>query len=485
MITPSFALTATERVLPKLALDFTTGTFDPRITLTRAGYTAGYINSSGNLVVANPNQPRIDYDPVTGACNGLLIEESRSTLAVGDNMINVISLSTCLLQANATPAKSFKGYADKLVPTTANVAHSVGIVGTVVSGSTYTISFIAKQAGYTKIFGWGNVTGASWSFDLAAGTSTGTGATIKSVGDGFYLCSYPYTPSTTSGQVRLYVNSASAFAGDGTSGVYVYGWQWELGSFATSRIYNAWNTTSTSSVSIGGGAKTFTITLDATNPLEAITAGSFFNAYTPDYVNGMSGTVTSHIGTTLVVNVNVAVGSGTYSDWIIGAYAAGATRNADVATMTGTNFSDWYVQGAGSICVDFSGGLGSYPPMFTLDDSSGGNNNRIYMHRFAAASTTATRIAISYSGNSPNSTTLLPGVVSGNKCAIGYRIGSQTAYLDGANAATATVADVPNSQNRLSIGYNPPNNRYMNGTVRKIFYYPLCLTAAEIQAISK
>lgn len=47
MITPSFGLTATERVLPKLAIDFTTATLDPRITFTRSGNTATYTNSSG------------------------------------------------------------------------------------------------------------------------------------------------------------------------------------------------------------------------------------------------------------------------------------------------------------------------------------------------------------------------------------------------------------------------------------------------------
>jgi hypothetical protein len=35
MITPAFNLTATERVLPKLALDFTTAALDSRITFTR------------------------------------------------------------------------------------------------------------------------------------------------------------------------------------------------------------------------------------------------------------------------------------------------------------------------------------------------------------------------------------------------------------------------------------------------------------------
>lgn len=35
MITPAFGLTATERVLPKLALDFTTASLDSRVTFTR------------------------------------------------------------------------------------------------------------------------------------------------------------------------------------------------------------------------------------------------------------------------------------------------------------------------------------------------------------------------------------------------------------------------------------------------------------------
>ena len=47
MITPSFSLTATERVLPRMALDFTTAVLDPRVTFTRTGNTATVTNSSG------------------------------------------------------------------------------------------------------------------------------------------------------------------------------------------------------------------------------------------------------------------------------------------------------------------------------------------------------------------------------------------------------------------------------------------------------
>lgn len=92
MITPAFGITATERVLPKLALDFTTASLDPRITFTRttgASNPATYIDSSGVITAATNNQPRFDYDPVTLVCKGLLIEESRT-----NSLLNSDTLST-------------------------------------------------------------------------------------------------------------------------------------------------------------------------------------------------------------------------------------------------------------------------------------------------------------------------------------------------------------------------------------------------------
>jgi hypothetical protein len=80
MITASFGLTATERVLPRLALDFTTATLDARVTFTRTGDTATVTNSSGVIVGINANLPRFDYDPTTLACKGLLIEDPRTNL---------------------------------------------------------------------------------------------------------------------------------------------------------------------------------------------------------------------------------------------------------------------------------------------------------------------------------------------------------------------------------------------------------------------
>lgn len=80
MITPAYSPTATERVLPRMALDFTTGVLDSRVTITRALNTATRVNSSGLIEIVNANLPRFDYDPVTLAPRGLLIEEARANL---------------------------------------------------------------------------------------------------------------------------------------------------------------------------------------------------------------------------------------------------------------------------------------------------------------------------------------------------------------------------------------------------------------------
>lgn len=99
MITPAFGLTATERVLPRLALDFTTASLDPRITFTRttgASNPATYIDSSGVITAATNNQPRFDYDPVTLVCKGLLIEESRT-----NSLLNTDLLSTQIVTVTA------------------------------------------------------------------------------------------------------------------------------------------------------------------------------------------------------------------------------------------------------------------------------------------------------------------------------------------------------------------------------------------------
>lgn len=136
MITPAFGLTATERVLPRLALDFTTASLDPRITFTRttgALNPATYIDSSGVIAAATNNQPRFDYDPVTLVCKGLLIEESRT-----NSLLNTGLLSTQIVTVTAA-VRTLSFYGTGSV--TLSGAHTAVVSGTGAYPTRTTYSF--------------------------------------------------------------------------------------------------------------------------------------------------------------------------------------------------------------------------------------------------------------------------------------------------------------------------------------------------------
>lgn len=144
MITPSFSLTATERVLPKLALDFTTASLDSRVTFTRttnATNPATYINSSGVITTATNNQPRFDYDPVTLVCRGLLIEESRT-----NSLLNTDLLSTQIVTVTAA-VRTLSFYGTGSV--TLSGAHTAVVSGTGAYPTRTTYSFTPTAGALT------------------------------------------------------------------------------------------------------------------------------------------------------------------------------------------------------------------------------------------------------------------------------------------------------------------------------------------------
>ena len=137
MITPSFSLTATERVLPRMALDFTTAVLDPRITFTRSGNTATVINSSGVIAAINADLPRFDFNPTTLACRGLLIEETRTNLLL-NSLINGTSLGTQLITTTAVAhTLSFYGTGQIILTGTS----SATVVGTGAYPARQTLTF--------------------------------------------------------------------------------------------------------------------------------------------------------------------------------------------------------------------------------------------------------------------------------------------------------------------------------------------------------
>jgi hypothetical protein len=249
MITPSYSATATERVLPRMALDFTTASLDSRVTVTRALNTATAINSSGFVAIVNANLPRFDYNPVTLACKGLLIEEARTNILTYSAQFENAAWSklNATATADATTSPDGTTNADKLVGAAGLANINVFQSPALTASTAYTETVYAKKSEWSwlalEIRGEAIDAVQAW-FNLntgAVGTIVGAGtATITDAGNGWYRCSLTRTMglTTTSPRVRVYpTNANAAFStGDGTSGIFAWGAQLEAGAFATSYI---------------------------------------------------------------------------------------------------------------------------------------------------------------------------------------------------------------------------------------------------------
>jgi hypothetical protein len=110
---------------------------------------------------------------------------------------------------------------------------------------------------------------------------------------------------------------------------------------ANASQYNvATSTTSTSSVLIGTGAKTFTVPAG----LGFVIGMTLRIANTS--ANFMTGEVTSYVGTSLVMNITAVGGSGTLASWNISMAAVGAATAASVSNTPAGNIAATTVQAA-------------------------------------------------------------------------------------------------------------------------------------------
>ena len=216
-------------------------------TFTR-GSTATYYDASGVLQTAASGVARVDYVPATGVLKGLLLESSSSNLQTYSETIDNAAWgkSAITVTANATNSPAATTTAELAVPNTTNTYHSLNTGNkTTTASSYYTASIYAKPAGYT--YAYINLTDPANHyavFDISACTVGLIGASVtstsaQSVGNGWCRISVTAQVSGTTANAAYHVtggNNTSSFAGNGTSGIYFWGAQFEAGNFPTSYI---------------------------------------------------------------------------------------------------------------------------------------------------------------------------------------------------------------------------------------------------------
>jgi len=172
--------------------------------------------------------------------------------------------------------------------------------------------------------------------------------------------------------------------------------------------------------------------------------------------------------------------AGAFATSYIPTVASQVTRAADAASMTGTNFSTWYNQGEGTLYSEAkllaTPGGATYPGIVKISTDSA---NKIGFWTIPAA----TSMYFSVGANSTSSAdiSIAQSPVSNFVKISGvYKVNDFAASVNASTVGTDTSGVIP-VVNKMDIG---TYDNSWNGTIKKIAYYPLRVTNAQLQSLT-
>jgi hypothetical protein len=395
---------------------------DPRVTFTRAT-TATFFNQLGVLTTANNDVPRIDYNPTTLAPQGLLIEEQRTNSIRNNTGVGAVAGTPGTLPTNWTGGTTVDNLTREIVGTgTENGINYIDVRYSGTSGAAGNLTVLTFDA---------------LNFITAANAQTWTGAAY------FKLVAGTLTNVTLLSLTVRYNDSS--------------------GSSLTSQ-----NSAFTPTASLERVTNTFT----AANASTAFVAATLVANFTND----------------LPVDFTLRIGlpqleQGAFATSVIPTTTTALTRNADAATMTGTNFSSWYNASEGTLYAEFTASANANT-VYAAISNGATNQNSIYFDNDSGV--TRNVIFSSNSAQAAMSTGAIGTVGTVNKIAGAYKVNDFAVSRNGAAAVTDTAGNVPVSPSQLDIGRNPNAvaTTYVSGYIRRIAYYPVRNADSQLQALT-
>ena len=381
------------------------------VTFTRAS-SGTYVGSDGVIQTAATNEPRFDHNPTTGESLGLLVEEARTNLLLRSEEFDNASWVKLLATASANAISAPNG------TTTADKLEETSgtgehLVYQVRTGSneTVTLSVFCKQAERTRV-----------RLGLSNFATEGTGAIYDLVSGSVV---------STSASGIDYTNPSASISAFGN------GW-FRCVFTVTKGIINTTN-------------NPFVETVTGTSFSFAGTAGSGIYVWGADLQAGAF--PTSYIPTT----------------------SATVTRAADVASITGSNFSSWYNQTEGTVFAEgLTFGGSSTNCLVSIDDNT--TSNRIQLRRTIVGPASSLRMVSSGGSIDANLTT---GTALGlNKIAAGVAASNQNLASNGI-LATGITSITPMPVVTQAVIGNGAASTHMNGTIRRLTYWPTRLSTIQ------
>jgi hypothetical protein len=224
----------------------------PEYSYTRNS-SGTYVGSDGLIKTAAINEPRFEFDAVTGESLGLLIEEARTNLITYSQTISEVWAYNTYGPLNdviVSPDGTMTG--DKIRSSSGdNLSLAIYRTSTTLAtNSSYTFSIFAKSGEWSRIGIRGFYDGVSYRVPHVTvnlntkQTINGTPPIITEFGGGWLRISVPFTtgsvPITSSYEIYVEphntVNAQGTEVGTGAEGIYLWGAQLEAGSFPTSYI---------------------------------------------------------------------------------------------------------------------------------------------------------------------------------------------------------------------------------------------------------
>lgn len=368
------------------------------------------------LLTAAANVARFGHNPVTGESLGLLIEESRSNLL--------------------TFTEDFANAA------WATVQSSITVNTAIAPDGTLTADQVVE-----------NTATAVRSVSRATAGSAGTAGAV------FTGSVYVKAAGRNIVQVRAIL------------GTTAYGVEINLTSGAVSAVAGE-TPTSFSATNVGNGwyRVALTGTAGATTGLDLMVrpcSAAGVTSYTGDGYSGV-----------FIWGAQLEAGAFPTS-YIARVDATAASRAADAASMTGTNFSSWYRADEGTLFADSIRTGAALTSAFIAD---GTLNNYISLY----SNTSGVSIAQVQAGGVSQAVWTSGATTSGApfKAALAYKT-NDFAYVFNGGTANVDTSGVLPVVDRLGIAQFTNGSGFGNGYLRKLAYYPTRLTNAQLQALTR
>ena len=371
------------------------------------------------LQTAAAGTARFDHDPVTGESKGLLIEEQRTNLIPYSDDFSNAYWSHLFSSVDNNSVVSPDGSLNAATVTSTSSGTGIGVRRDLVSytaGNFYTASFYVKYVNAQYV-----------AIDLPdAATSNNDNAAFD------------------------ILNGTVIKDGNTSNGGYA----------AITDVGNGWYR-----ISITGYAQATLAT-----GFVALYLNNSSNSYAPFFPN---------VGKSFKV-WGAQLEAGAFPTSYIPTSGSQVTRSADAASMTGTNFSDWYRQDEGTVYGEYN--TKNEDSIYRRVCELGKSNNFVFSMQIQDGYYRLYGKDISGSNTQIGAYNFTEG--NDVKIIANYNKYNVENVADGSQITTSSSIQY-GTATAFGIGASTIPSGFLCGTIKKLAYYPTALTSAELQALTE